>query len=126
MFLKRKRVLILILTMLFIIKFLKNRIDCLSLTLSNCAFNHNRLKILFQKKQAPHVHAHHPPHAYAYSARHDHTHTHVHTRVYTCTHCDRKGHLARFCYDIVNSLNFANKNVWVPFDAKPRGLIRKR
>ena len=35
------------------IKFLKNRIDCLSSTLSNCAFNHKRLETLFQKKQAP-------------------------------------------------------------------------
>ena len=32
------------------INFLKNRIDFLSSTLSNCAFNHKRLKILFQKK----------------------------------------------------------------------------
>ena len=30
---------------------LKYRIDCLSSTLSNCAFNHSKLKTLFQKKQ---------------------------------------------------------------------------
>ena len=46
------------------IKFLKNRIDCLSSTLSNCAFNHKKLESLFQKKQAPHVHAHHPQHVW--------------------------------------------------------------
>ena len=44
------------------IKSLKNRINCLSSTLSNCAFNHNRLEILFQRKQVPYVHAHHPQH----------------------------------------------------------------
>ena len=32
------------------IKFLKNRIDCLSSTLSNCAFNHKRLEILWSKE----------------------------------------------------------------------------
>ena len=56
------------------IKFLKNKINCLSSTLGSCAFNHKRLESLFSKKQAPHVHAHHH-HAYAYVARHDHTHT---------------------------------------------------
>ena len=93
------------------IKFLKNRIDCLSSTLNNCAFNHKRLETLFSKKQVSHVHAHHPQHAYAHFARHDHTHTHMHPRVYKCTHCGRKGYLAKFCYDRVNSLNFPNKNV---------------
>ena len=76
---------------------LKNRIDFLSSTFSNCAFNHSRLESLFQKKQVPRVHAHHPQHAYAHFARHDHTHTHMHPRVYKCTHCDRKDHLVKFC-----------------------------
>jgi len=49
----------------------------------------------------------------------------VHARVYKCTHCNRKGHLARFCYDRVNSLNFANKNIWVPYDANPRRPKKK-
>ena len=83
---------------------LKNRIDCLSSTLRNCAFNHFRLKTLFQKKQAPHVHAHHPRHTYAHFAHHDHTHSHMHTRVYKCTHYDRKGHLAKFCFDKINHI----------------------
>ena len=81
-------------------KFLKNKINCLSSTLSNCAFNHKRLKSLFQKKQVLHVHAQHPQHAYAHFAHCDHTHTHMHPRVYKCTHCGRKGHLAKFLYDL--------------------------
>jgi len=76
---------------------------------------------LFQKKQAPHVHAHHPQHAYAHFARHDHTHTHMHIRVYKYTHCGRKGHLARFCYSSVHPLNFTNDNVWIPYNANPHG-----
>ena len=90
--------------------------------MSTCAFNHTRLESLFSKKKTPHVHAHHP-HAYAYVARHDHnhTHTHVHPKVYKCTHCGRKGYLAKFCYDKISALNFANKNVWVPYKANPQG-----
>ena len=49
----------------------------------------------------------------------------MHPRVYKCTHCGRKGHLAKFCYDKINSLNFANKNVWVSNHANPRGPKRK-
>ena len=80
----------------------------------------------FQKKQGPHVHAHHPRHTYAHFAHHDHTHSHVHPRVYKCTHCGRKGHLAKFCFDKLHHINFVNKkNVWVPIDANPRGPKRK-
>ena len=79
---------------------------------------------MFSKKQTPHVHAHHS-HAYAHFARHNHTHTHMHLRVYKCTHCGRKGHLAKFCYDKINALNFANKNVWVPYKTNPQGPKRK-
>jgi len=46
------------------IRVLKNRINYLSLTLSNYAFNHSRLKSLLQKKQALYVHAHNPQHTY--------------------------------------------------------------
>ena len=31
-------------------------------------------------------------------------------KVYTFAHCDRKGHLAKFCYA---KLNMLNRNVWV-------------
>ena len=96
--------------------------NCLSSTLSKCAFNHSRLESLFSKKQTPHVHAHHTHHAYAYVARHDHTPTHKHPKVYTCTHCGRKGHLAKFCYDKLHHSNFANnKNFWVPYKTNPKG-----
>ena len=67
------------------IKFLKNKINCLSSTLSSCAFNHKRLESLFQKKQVPHMHAHYH-HAYAYVARHDYTHTHKHPKDVSYTH----------------------------------------
>jgi len=103
-------------------EFLKNKINCLSSTLSTCAFNHSRLEFLFLKKQTPHIHAHHP---YAYVAHHDNTYTHKHSKVYKCTHCGRKGHLAKFCYDKINDLNFANnKNVWVPNKTDPQGPKR--
>ena len=111
----------------------------MSSTLSNCAFNHKRLECLFSKKQAPHVHAHHPHHAYAYVARHDHNHTHKHSKVYKCTHCGRKGHLAKFCFDKLHHINFANnKNVLkfvkepkhfannnVPYKTNPQGPKKK-
>ena len=89
------------------IKNLKNKMDSLSSTLNSCAFNHSRLESMFAKKQTPPIHAHH--HAYAYVARHDHNHTHKHHKVYKCTHCGRKGHLAKFCYDKLHHFNFANK-----------------
>ena len=49
------------------IKDLKNKMDGLSSSLNSCAFNHSRLKSMFSKKQAPHIHAHHN-HAFAYVA----------------------------------------------------------
>ena len=45
----------------------------------------------------------------------------MYARVYTCTHCGRKGHLAKFYFDRLNHLNFANKNVWVPIFTNPYG-----
>ena len=63
--------------------------------------------------------------SWSHFAHHDHTHSHVHVRVYKYTHCGSKGHLAKFCYDKVNSINFANKNVWVPYNTNPRGPKRK-
>ena len=67
---------------------------------------------MFRKKQVSHIHTHtlqHTPHVH-----HAHTnHIHMFARVYACTHCGHKGHLAKFYYDKINSINFANKNVWV-------------
>ena len=74
-----------------------------------------------QKKQAPHIHAHNTQHTYTHYAHHDLTHSCMHARVYKCTHCGCEGHLVRFYYDRVNSINFGNKNVWVPNNASPHG-----
>ena len=51
----------------------------------------------------------------------------MHPKVYKCTHCGRKGHLAKFCFDKLHTLNFANKkNFWVPpYNANPHGPKRK-
>ena len=43
-------------------------------------------------------------------------------REYKYTHCGREGHLAKFCFDRINLLNFVNKNVWVPIAFNPCGL----
>jgi len=51
---------------------------------------------MFRKKHTPHMHAHPSWHTHAY---HAHTHDSMYANVYTCTHCGRKGHLAKFCYD---------------------------
>ena len=74
---------------------------------------------MFQKKHAPHLHAHPPQHTHAH---HAHTHDYFYSRVYTCTHCGRKRHLAKFCYDRLHDLNFVSKNVWVRKGANPYGL----
>ena len=73
---------------------------------------------IFQKKHAPHLHAHPPRHTHAH---HAHTHDFMYAGVYTCTHCDRMSHLAKFCFDRLNALNFASKNVWVRKGANPHG-----
>ena len=49
------------------------------------------------------------------------THDSIYANVYTCTHCGRAGHLAKFCYDRLNVLNFASKNVSVRKGANPYG-----
>ena len=95
------------------------------LNFEQMCFNHSRLESLFSKKQTSHIYAQHPHHAYAHFARHDHTHTHMHPRLYKCTHCGRKGHLAKFCFDKIHHINFANKNIWVPYKTNPHGPKRK-
>ena len=71
---------------------------------------------MFRKKHASHMHAHKLRHTHAH---HAHTHDSMYAHVYTCTHCDRKGHLAKFYYDKINDLNFTSKNVWVKKGANP-------
>ena len=73
---------------------------------------------MFRKKHALHMHAHPPWHTHA---SHVHTHDNMYVRVYTCTHCRLKGHLAKFCYDKLSVLYFASKNIWVKRGTNPRG-----
>ena len=73
---------------------------------------------MFRKKQVPSLHAHKSRHTHA---SHVHVHNTMHAHVYTCTHCGRKGHLARFCYDRVHNENFANRFIWVRKGANPYG-----
>ena len=68
--------------------------------------DHKKLESMFRKKHAPHIHAHKSRHIHA---SHVHTHDTLHANVYTCTHCGRKSHLAKFCYDRLHDVNLANK-----------------
>ena len=63
------------------------------------------------------MHAHHTRHTHA---PHGHTH-HMYAHVYTCIHCGRKGHLAKFCFDRLHDVNLANKFVWVREGTNPHG-----
>ena len=94
--------------------------DCLGSTLSQCAKSHTRMESLFRKKQVPIMHAHPSRHTHA---PHGHHHT-LYAHVYTCTHCGRKGHLAKFCYDRIHGDNLANNFVWVRKGANPHGPKR--
>ena len=76
---------------------------------------------MFRKKQVPNVHAHKSWHTHA---PHVPTHNTMYARVYTCTHCGRKGHLVKFYYDRIHDSNFANKFVWVRKGAKSHGPKR--
>jgi len=100
---------------------LKKNVDCLGSTLSQCVVSHTRLESLFQKKQVPSMHAHSPRHTHVTHGHHHHT---LYAHVYTCTHCGRKGHLTRFCYDRIHDENLANKFVWVRKGTNPHGPNR--
>ena len=67
------------------------------------------------------MHAHSSQHIHA---SYVHTHDTLYASVYTCTHCGRKSHLAKFCYDKINISNFANKFVWVKKGANLHGPKR--
>ena len=64
------------------------------------------------------MHAHPSRHTHASQV---HTHDTMYVRVYICTHCDRKGHFVKFCYDRLNNFNFASKYIWVKRDTNPHG-----
>ena len=79
---------------------------------------------MFHKKQVPSMHAHKSWHTHA---PHVHTHHTMYAHVYTCTHCGRKGHLAKFYYDRIHDSNLANKFVGLgkeltPMDPKKCGV----
>ena len=81
--------------------------------------DHKKLESMFRKKHAPRVHVHHTRHTHA---SHDHTHD---AHVYTCTHCGRRGHLAKFCFDRLHTNeNLAKKFVWVKEKTNPHGPKR--
>ena len=85
------------------------------------SLDHTRLESLVRKKQVPSLHAHPPRHTHA---SHGHYHHTLYAHVYTCTHCGRKGHLARFCYDRIYDENLATNFIWVRKDTNPRGPKR--
>ena len=69
--------------------------------------------------KTPHVH--HANTSHVNQAKTPHVHkSHVHKphghcafkyeKIYKCTYCGRNGHLAKFCYDHINSMN---NPVWV-------------
>ena len=75
------------------------------------------MESMFLKKHNPHILPHKTHHKHAH-----HAHTHdLYAHVFTCTYCGRMGHLAKFYYDRINNLNFANKFVWVRKDTNPHG-----
>ena len=86
--------------------------------LKKCEFDKARLKAIFLKKNSSkkHIyatHAHnsksHTKHAHVPHAHHTHF-AFMYGRVYTCTYCDRKGHLAKFYFDRIND---SNNHIWV-------------
>ena len=83
--------------------------------------SHTRLESLFRKKQVPSLHTHHPRHTHA---SHGHNYHTLYAHVYTCTHCEHKGHLAKLCYDRIHNENLATKFVCVREGTNPHGPKR--
>ena len=105
-----------------------------------CAFNNTKLEEMFSKKHMHTSHAKHDKTSHANTSHVNHAKTthahkpHVHKphahyafkygRIYKCTYCGRNGHLAKFCYDHINSTNnlvwvrntnaLGPKKIWVP------------
>ena len=59
-----------------------------------------------QAQPQPQPHAHHTLHAHD---AHNAHHAFMYVRVYSCTYCGRKGHLAKFYYD---KMNASTCHVW--------------
>ena len=97
---------------------LKTKINTLGNVLKKCKFDKTKLKAMFSKKKSSKKHIHttyaptsksHTKHAHILHAYHTH-HAFVCGRVYSCTYCGQKGHLAKFCFDRINA---SNNYVWV-------------
>ena len=106
---------------------MKNKINSLSNVLKVCEFDKVRLEGMFSKRQTQikshtsHVshahrqyyahHATHTSHFHATHTHHAHTyHAFLYAKVYSCTYCGRKGHLAKFCYDKIDA---SSSHLWV-------------
>ena len=85
-------------------------------TLKKCAFDMTKFASMFPKGKSQGKHTYHASNTHKHA--HSHKHAFMYGRIYTCAHCDRKGHLANFCYA---KLNICNKNVWVRENTNPKG-----
>ena len=111
---------------------LKTKINNLRNVLKKCEFNKAKLEDMFSKKNASKSHIHtthahisksHTKHAHAPHAHHAH-HAFMNGRIYTCTYCGQKDHLAKFYFDRINASNnhfwvrstnvIGPKKIWVP------------
>ena len=75
----------------------------------------NNFASMFSKRKTQRKHTSHTSNTHH---THQHKHTFMYGKVYTCPHCGRKGHLAKFCYA---KLNMQNKNTWVQESTNPIG-----
>ena len=94
---------------------IQKRIDVLDTTLKKCAIDMNKFASMFSKGKTQRKHTSHASNTHH---THQHKHAFMYGKVYTCAHCGRKGHLAKFCYA---KLNMQNKNVWVRESINPIG-----
>ena len=81
--------------------------------LKKCEFDKAKLEVMFSTKNSSkkHIHATHG-HTSKSHTKHAHLthHAYMCGRVYSCTYCGRKGHLAKFYFDRINA---SNNHIWV-------------
>ena len=75
----------------------------------------NKFASMFPKGKTQRKHTTHTSNTHH---THQHKHAFMYEKVYTCAHCGRKGHLAKFCYA---KLYLQNKIVWVRESTNPIG-----
>ena len=94
---------------------LKNKINSLGEVLKKCEFGKSRLEDMFPKKHilkkqthTTHTHTHKSQYLHSYHAKHVHKlnihtpythHAFMYDKIYACTYCDRKSHLAKFYFE---------------------------